>query len=147
MTDFPVALTSTFQKNNNKSNRIICPALLGLRFSADFSSLLSLDKLWRVNKLATDRLWRQRKSFYVIAFASFRRATLIANRDALVPWGRDFQIQNYLIIILFASRHAKAQHVLQTLLFTLKVTLLFQQIANLTCILTFTTKVLRNEVL
>ena len=75
------------------------------------------------------------------SFAAFRRATLIANQEALVPWGRDFQIQNYLIIILFSSRHAKAQHMLQTLLFTLIESLLFQQIANLTCILIFTTKV------
>ena len=65
------------------------------------------------------------------AFPAFRRATLIPNQEALVPWGRDFQIQNYLIIILFPSRNAKAQHMLQTLLFTLKETLLFQQIANL----------------
>ena len=73
------------------------------------------------------------------AFAAFLRATLIANQEALVPWGRDFQIQNYLIIILFSSRHAKAQHMLQTLLFTLIETLPFQQRANLTCILIFTT--------
>jgi len=78
---------------------------------------------------------------YRITFAAFRRATLIANQEALVPWGRDFRIQNYLIIILFSSRHAKAQHMLETLLFTVKETLLFQQIANLTCFLIFTTKV------
>ena len=84
-----------------------------------------------MNKLAADRLWRQRKSFYVIIFAAFRRATLIANQEALVPWGRNFQIQNYLIIILFLSRHAKAQHMLQTLLFLIE-TLLSQQIANIT---------------
>ena len=76
-----------------------------------------------------------------ISFASFRRAALIVNHEAQVPWWRDFQIQNQLIIILFSSRHAKAQHMLQTLLCALKETLLFQQIGNITCILIFTTKV------
>ena len=95
------------------------------------SSFLSLDKLWRVNKLPQTDCGDRENRFMSSSFAAFRRATLIANQEALVPWRRDFQIQNYLIT-LFSSRHAKAQHMLQTLLFTLIETLLFQQRANIT---------------
>ena len=72
-----------------------------------------------------------------ISFAAFRRATLIA----LVPWCRDFQnsklFDNYSV---FKPTRKIAAHVANIAL-SLKETLLFQQIANITCILIFTTKV------